>query len=302
MKRVVCTTALLSLTVAAAGAQAVVGRADATWSTREDLRSGERLHLTSPNGTITIAQGTGSQVEVQVEKRADRGARFEDVGFVVKRSATGLTVCAVYDDDDECDMERGYRGQRRRNRGWNSPRANFTVRIPAGVLVQAETGNGDVTINGAGSEVSVNSGNGRVRITSTTGRVVAHTGNGDITVDGARGAVDANTGNGNVRVATSSGPVTARSGNGDIDVSMDRVERASGMSFSTGSGRIVLAMPGDFGAELEGSTGNGHISSELPIRIEGRIETNHMRGTIGRGGERLEVSTGNGDIEIRKSR
>ncbi len=304
MKTVIRISALHVLTASLLCAQSVVGRADATWSLREKLASGDHLRIMSPNGAITIAQGGGSEVDIRAEKRADRDARIDDIGFVVKRVPNGLVVCAVYDDDDECDMERGYRGRNRRSRDErrNRARASFTVRIPAGVLVDAATGNGDVAINGAGSAVDASTGNGRVQITNTTGRVKASTGNGAVTVDGARGAVEASTGNGDVRVTTSSGPVNASSGNGDIEVSMDRVDRAEAMSFSTGSGHIVLSMPGDFGAELEGSTGNGHITSDLPIRIAGRIDPHRMRGTLGRGGERLAVSTGNGDIEIRRAR
>ena len=211
-------------------------------------------------------------------------------------------MCAVYDDGDDCDLVDGYHQSRRRMRdGWNSPNVNFSVRMPASVMLQTESGNGDVSINGAGSDVKASTGNGRVLVTGTTGRVFAHTGNGRVTIDDAHGPVDATTGNGDVRVSTSNGPVTASSGNGDIDVSMARVERAAEMSFSTGSGRISLTVPGDFGAELEGSTGNGEISSELPMRVEGRIDPHRIRGTLGGGGERLSLRSGNGDITIRKA-
>jgi hypothetical protein len=295
------TALLLTLTAGLAGAQTVVGRTESSWSMRETLTSGQRLRVTSPNGAITITQGSGSEVEIQVEKTAQRNARIEDIGFIVRKSSEGLIVCAVYSDRDDCDLEDGYQQQRRGWRdGWNSPRANFTVRMPKGVRVNAETGNGEVAINGAGNDVNASTGNGRVMITGTSGRVTAHTGNGRITVDDASGPVEATTGNGDVRVATSSGPVSARSGNGDIEVSMARIDRAAEMSFSTGSGRIVLSVPGSFGAELEGSTGNGEISSELPMRVEGRINPRRIRGTLGAGGERLAVTTGNGDIEIRK--
>lgn len=247
MKVVFGSGLLVALTASLAGAQTVVGRSDDSWTTHETLARGQRLRLTSPNGTITISPSTGNEVEIRAEKRAERGARIEDVGFVVKKSSEGLVVCAVYDDGDDCDLADGYQQSRRRWRdGWNAPRVNFIVRMPAGVLLQAETGNGDV------------------------------------------------------RVTTSDGPVTARSGNGDIDVSMARIERAAEMSFSTGSGRIVLSVPGSFGAELEGSTGNGEISSELPMRVQGRINPHRIRGTLGGGGERLELRSGNGDITIRK--
>ncbi|MDZ7631558.1 MAG: DUF4097 family beta strand repeat-containing protein [Gemmatimonadaceae bacterium] len=295
---------LLLTTGATAGAQRVVGRDDVSWSTREQLSSGDRLRIASPNGPITITQGTGAEVEIRAEKTAEQGASIDDIGFIVKRAAGGLVVCAVYDDDDECDMERGYRtGARRSRDGWrNRARASFTVRIPRGVLVQAETGNGAIAITGAGSEVRVVTGNGGVLVSGTTGRVEATTGNGRVTVEDASGPVEATTGNGDVRVTTSNGPVTARSGNGNIDVTMARVERAAAMNFSTGIGRITVGVPEGFGAEMDASSGHGDVTSDVPLRIEGRPHRRHLRGTLGEGGERLTLSTGNGDIAIRRAR
>lgn len=293
------TTALLALTALAANAQTIVGRNQSTWSTSERLASGDRLKITSPNGAITITQGSGSDVEIRAEKRADRDARMDDIGFVVRRTDDGLIVCAVYEDADECQPDGARRtSSNRRNRA----SASFTVRIPDGVLVSASSGNGDIAINGAGSEVNASTGNGRVLVSATTGRVKASTGNGQITVEGARGQVTASTGNGDVRVTTSSGPVNASSGNGDIDVSMNRLTQASEMRFSTGSGRIVLAVPDGFGADFEGTTGSGEIRSEIPIRIEGRSSRYRLRGQLGDGGERLVMSSGSGDITIRRSR
>jgi hypothetical protein len=282
-------------------AQNVVGRSEETYTIREQMSSGDKLRLTSPNGTIAIAQGSGSAIEIRGEKRTQRNSRIEEVGFIVKRTADGLVVCAVYDDDDECDMERGYRSENRRS--WNGPRTrvNFTVVMPAGLRVNAATGNGDVTINGAGSEVDAATGNGSVLVSNTMGRVNVSTGNGRVIVEAARGEVEVNTGNGDVKVVTSSGPVRARSGNGNIDVSMARVDRGERMTFSTGSGRIVVAVPEGFGADLEATTGNGEIASEIPVRVEGRISPYRMRGVLGNGGERLSLSTGNGDIQIRKA-
>jgi len=304
MKRLFRTTALLGLAAASMQAQSIVGRSESSWSTRERLRSGETLRIASPNGPITITQGSGSEVEIRAEKRADRDARMEDLGFVVKRTDTGLVVCAIFESADECDAERGFRYNRNRNwdRRRSRPSARFTIRIPAGVLVNASTGNGDVTINGAGSETTASTGNGSVLVTGTTGAVRASTGNGEVIVEGARGPVKASTGNGDVRVSTSSGPVDASSGNGDIDVSMARLERSAAMRFATGSGRIVVALPENFNADFEGRTGSGNISSELPLRVEGRVDSHRLRGTIGDGGERITMTSGSGDILLRRVR
>ena len=91
-----------------------------------------------------------------------------------------------------------------------------------------------------------------------------------------------------------------RSGNGSIDVSMDRLEGSPPMSFSTGNGRITVTVPETFGAELESSTGNGHVTVDFPIQMRGRLDPSRIRGTLGKGGGRLVMSSGNGDLEIRK--
>lgn len=304
MKSFLCSCAVVVIAAGTANAQGVVGRNESTHTVRERLASGDRLRVATPNGEVTISESSGSEVEVRVEKTTERGSSISDIGVMVRRTSDGLVVCAVYEDDDECDMERGYQQARRGRRGWDNSRthARLIVRVPSGISVRAGTGNGDMSVSGAVSEVEASSGNGRVLISGTAGRVTARTGNGRVTVEGARGSVEANTGNGDVRVSTSSGPVNVRSGNGDIEVSMDRLERSSAMTFTTGNGRISLTVPEGFGAEINGSTGSGTISTDMPIRLTGSINPRRIRGTLGNGGEPLEVRSGNGDIEIRRRR
>ena len=304
MKSFLCSCALVVIASGTATAQSVVGRNESTHTVRQRLNSGDRLRVATPNGEVTISESAGSEVEVRVEKTTERGSSLTDIGVVVRRVSGALVVCAVYEDDDECDMERGYQQARRGRRGWDNSRthARLIVQVPIGVSVRASTGNGEMSISGAVSEVDASSGNGRVLISGTAGKVSVRTGNGRVTVEGARGAVEANTGNGDVRVSTSSGPVSVHSGNGDIEVSMDRVERASAMTFTTGNGRISLTVPAGFGAEINGSTGSGRISTDLPIQLVGSINPRRIRGTLGSGGEALEIRTGNGDVEIRRRR
>jgi hypothetical protein len=304
MLRHVAALALASLFAGPASAQQIVGRNDATFSITERVTRGDWVRIASPNGfvKITASPDGGGQVEVRADKEIDRGS-IEDVGFVVRRGSDGVTVCAVFAEADECDADGSYRS-RSRPRGWwddHRIRVNLTVRIPAGVRVRAGSGNGDVSVTGAGPEVIAASGNGRVDVSETTGEVQASSGNGRVTVDGAGGPVDASSGNGDIRVTTSLGPVRASSGNGRIEVAMARLEGSPDMSFSTGNGQITVTVPEGFGAELESSTGNGEVTVDFPIQMRsGRIDPSRIRGTIGKGGGRLVMSSGNGDLEIRR--
>ena len=283
MKYLIITAGLAGLVAGPVAAQQIVGRTETTFSVSETVAGGAWVRIASPNGFVKVTQGTGDRVEIRADKVVRRGS-VEDVGFVVRRGSGGVTVCAVFEAEEECDSDGRYRSNDRHARHWSEDhqvRVNFTVRIPAGVRVKAGTGNGDISIAG-GAEVTASSGNGKV------------------TVEGAQGPVDASSGNGDIRVSTSLGPVEASSGNGSIDVSMDRLEGSPPMSFSTGNGRITVTVPETFGAELESSTGNGHVTVDFPIQMRGRLDPSRIRGTLGKGGGRLVMSSGNGDLKIRK--
>jgi DUF4097 and DUF4098 domain-containing protein YvlB len=175
------------------------------------------------------------------------------------------------------------------------------VLLPKGVRLRANTGNGDVTVERASNDVEIHSGNGDVRIKMTAGQVDANTGNGELEVDGATGPVRANTGNGRVYVLTSTGPVNVHTGNGEIDVRMKTLSASADMEFTTGNGSVTVALPAAFNGELDASTGHGEFRSDFEIRVVGRLNPRHVRGTIGAGGSgRIRMSSGNGRLELRR--
>ncbi|MGQ0765973.1 MAG: DUF4097 family beta strand repeat-containing protein [Gemmatimonadota bacterium] len=282
----------------ASGAQ-ITGRNERVFSLTERAGSGGRIGVFVVQGTITVTEASGSNVEYRAEKEERRGD-IEDVGFVVLRSGNGITICAVYDEDDRC-RESGIDRDRSSNRRWNErARVRVTVAVPRGTVITAGSGNGDVSLDAAVAEAKVASGNGRVNVSRVTGSTEASSGNGNVTVERVGGPVRASSGNGDITVTATEGPVEASSGNGDIYASMERLAGREDMSFSSGNGRIELTFPADFSAEVEASTGNGRISSDFPITLVGRITPSRLRGTIGNGGRRLRMTTGNGQLEIRR--
>lgn len=295
------TTTLLLASLAlstAAGAQNIVGRSDRTWTHTARVSAGGEIGIFAPMGTITVTEGTGNSLEYRAEKlRGDA----DDIGFVVLNTSRGITICAVYDEDDEC-RENGMNSNRRNwNRRWNDrARANITVTVPRGTSLHVSSGNGEVSVTAAASEARVASGNGKVRVRGIQGRVDASSGNGTVTVDDVTGPVNASSGNGDVSIGTVNGPVSASSGNGDILVAMDRLTGDGDLEFSSGNGRIEVTVPSDFSAQVSANTGNGRITTDFPIQLIGRISPTRLRGTIGDGKRKLTMSTGNGSMEIRK--
>jgi len=283
------------------GAAQVLGRDAEVFTRNEPIARGESFRFYGAIGDITVTEGTGTQAEVRAEKILTRQGRVTDIGFIVRRSGDGVTICAVFEDDDECS-DTGLRSERNRSWGRNfrPPQLHVTIRVPAGVRLRAHSGNGDVSVTGAFAEATARSGNGRIRVSGTAGEVDAASGNGEVTVESVRGPVSANSGNGDIRVTTVQGPVSASSGNGDLLVRMTELRAADDMQFSTGNGRIEVTVPEGFNADIDASTGNGGIRTDFPIQVSGRISKTRLRGTIGQGGRRLRLVTGNGEIELRR--
>ena len=263
-----------------------------TWSGR--LASGATFGIRHYNGPIDVREGTGDRVEFRAERRTRRSS---ELSFQVQNETDGITICGVWRGRSACDTGR--------RSGWDwdegPPSSRLTVLLPKGVRLAATTGNGDVTVEKASNDVEITSGNGDVRVTLTAGRVDVTTGNGELEIDGATGPVRATTGNGRVYVMTSSGPVTARTGNGDMDIRMKTLTGSSDMDFVTGNGSVTVALPGSFNGEIDASTGHGDFRSDFEIRVTGRLNPRHIRGTIGEGGRRIKMVTGNGRLELRKA-
>ena len=287
----------------ALSAQTLVGRTDSVYTWRGALGARSLLTVKNYNGPIDVRAAEGSEASLRAEKRTGRGGGdLQDVAFEIQRGSNGdVTICAVYRRNNPCDDRNGWNNDDDDDRGWRrNVTVAMTVYLPRGADLRVGTGNGAVSVEGVGGDVQASTGNGRVRVDGTVGTVRVSTGNGDVDVRGAKSSVRVSTGNGRVNVATTEGPVEARTGNGDIDVVMSALRARDDMTFSTGSGAVRVTLPAGYNGELDASTGNGDLRSDFELKVEGRLDPRRIRATIGQGGSRLRLSTGNGRMEIRK--
>jgi hypothetical protein len=261
------------------------------------LAAGGRVQIANVRGDVRVTAAAGDRIVVHADLRRRGGRRGGRVVFDVVPSGNEVVICARWADGRACTA-RGLEDQD--SDDGNSESADFTVQLPRNLRLAVETGNGTVDIAGTGTEVSASSGNGPVRVAGATAGVQVSSGNGDVTVDGAGGPVNVSTGNGAVHAYTSAGPVTASTGNGDIDARMQTLRTPGAMSFTTGNGSVTVAVPATLGALLDADTGHGRIESDFPLTVQGRIDPSHVRANINGGGPALRLSSGNGDLILRK--
>lgn len=228
------------------------------------IPAGSWLRIANLNGSISVEPASGNTAEVHGEKKWREGDPSK-VRFVVSKDGDNVTVCALWHEDDSCD-EDGYQSHGHHgDNDHNDVSVKFTVKLPKGVRVEANSVNGALDIAGASAEV------------------VAHTVNGRI---------DA---------ASTSGPVDAETVNGAIHVRMDAIPaNTQDLEYSTVNGSVTLEVPSNFSGELEMETVNGSLQSDFPVTMQGRFNPRHLRARIGEGGPTIRLKTVNGSVELRK--
>jgi len=196
---------------------------------------------------------------------AEMTGRRSDPGTVrieVVEHSGGMTFCAVYptpEGKEENFCGAGSDGRMSTER--NDVQVEFQVLVPEGVEFIGRTVNGDIEATDLGSDVSLNTVNGDIDL-STTGFAEAET------------------------------------VNGSIEATMGGRDLRNGAAFSTVNGSISLDVDDDIDADLEASWLNGDFESDIPFALSGRMSRGQASGVFGDGGADLELSTVNGSIRI----
>ncbi|QJR34550.1 DUF4097 family beta strand repeat-containing protein [Gemmatimonas groenlandica] len=165
-----------------------------------------------------------------------------------------------------------------------------------------DAGSGGVSLRGTrGRRVSVDNGSGSVSLDRVSSdECTVDTGSGGVTateLSCKRLSVDV--GSGSVRLGSvSANDVSVDAGSGGV--SIDMVSSPSSVSVDAGSGGVTLALPENFGADVDIETGSGSITTDFAVRTR-TLERRHLRGTIGNGAGRVVVETGSGSVRLRRS-
>jgi len=143
--------------------------------------------------------------------------------------------------------------------------------------------------------------NGAVEIAHIAGRVDATTHNGNVTTEAVSGTTVLKTHNGSVHCREISGNAQLSTHNGSVKAYYaPAAPSVCDISIVTSNGSIEFAAPAGLSAQVEATTHNGSVHTDVPITVVGKVSKNELKGTIGAGqGGKLRLETHNGSIRIR---
>jgi putative adhesin len=180
-------------------------------------------------------------------------------------------------------------------------RLHIEVRMPKDADLQVKTGDGSIKANNVSGTIDLRSGDGALTVSSLKGSIRLHTGDGSIEASDLDGKCDASSGDGRIRLTGRFDVLSARSGDGSVGVEALRGSKLdSSWSITSGDGSIDVALAPDLPANIEASSGDGRITTDIPITMEGVISKSRVHGKLNGGGSTLTIHTGDGSIHLKQ--
>jgi hypothetical protein len=231
------------------------------------LPPGAGVNVENTNGTIRISVSDSQNADIVATKKTRRDRDELDRVRIEIITDGGLTVRAVYE-------------QRGRLFG-TGPQVSvdFDIRLPRNAAVRSvKTTNGNIEIDDAGGEPTLQTTNGAVRASGVPRIASARSTNGSIRIEDASQVREAKTTNGSINVSLLAG--------GEINA-------------ETVNGSVSLSLPKGTNADLELRTVNGRIRIPDGITLKaGEIRKTRISGRLGNGGPLVEARTVNGSITL----
>jgi DUF4097 and DUF4098 domain-containing protein YvlB len=153
--------------------------------------------------------------------------------------------------------------------------------VPRELTLDVNTGDGDVHVAGVKGEVRLHTGDGGIDGTGLDGRLAASSGDGHVSVAGRFDDLDIHTGDGMVEAAATAGS-----------------NIVTGWQIRTGDGSVSVRLPDGFKADIAADTGDGRITLNVPVTLNGAMRSSHVRGALNGGGRPLTIRTGDGSIRL----
>ena len=303
----------------AAAAVAVLASSPAGAETRLEktlkLAPGGAFRLDTDLGAVRVTGRAGADVHLVVTSRKDLD---ELLTFHFAEEPNGVTVTA--------------RRKHHLSFFGDGGRVQYEIEVPSETALDVHTSGGRIEVRGTRAHAKVDTSGGGIDVRDVQGDLEAETSGGGIRLASIKGKMRVETSGGGIEGSDLDGPLSAETSGGsihidrisgdlhasssgggihireagglvDADTSGGGIEatfvkgNARGGKLETSGGGIEVALDPDAGLEIDAS-GNS-VTTDLPLRVVGKMSRGSLRGTLGKGGATLRMHTSGGGVTIR---
>ena len=244
------------------------------------------VHVNTNDGSVRVTTSDAKQVEIHVDYRGYEEGKTLHIESHQSGDVVEFTARAA----NAWGPSFGLRD------------LHIEVRLPKDSDLKVETGDGEIHASGLSGNVDLGTGDGSMTVSAMSGVLRFHTGDGAIDGNDLDGQCDAVSGDGSIKLSGRFDLLKTRSGDGKIVINAAHGSKMdSGWSVQSGDGEIEVAVPGDLRANVDASTGDGHITTDIPITVSGGLSKTRVQGTLNGGGQSLTIHTGDGSIRLGQS-
>jgi DUF4097 and DUF4098 domain-containing protein YvlB len=291
-------TARLSLVLILGLVASASWGADKTFDQHFTAPPGGRLMVDTDVGAITISGHDSRDLTVHVDIS---GSNADNIKFSAAQTASGVTVTGRSSDSSWFHL----------GSNWN--RVKIMIEAPRDYPVELKTAGGGLDVRGINAEVQGSTSGGGIDLHDIAGPIDLRTSGGGIDAHNLKGSVRLRSSGGAIEISDVTGDLDVHTSGGGIDldnidgrINADtsgggvRVAALSnhGITLSTSGGPVTLLVPSDVHAFVDAETSGGRVHSDLPVTVTDTLESNHLRGQINGGGERISIHSSGGGIRI----
>jgi len=258
--------------------------AEATFERTLQVSGHVELTVQTGSGNIHVTRGAGNQVHVWGK------VKFNCWGICANEGRVQEIVANPPIEQTGSIVRIGARHMDLRNIS-----IDYEIQAPENAYLDANSGSGNVTVEGVGENAKLSTGSGNIHATGLHGGFSVDTGSGNIYAEQTgEGFVKAGTGSGNLELRNLRGGLNAHTGSGNVKAGGTPT---SDWKLGAGSGNIDLWI-GNAPVTLDASTGSGGIHTDQELLTHGSTDHHHVFGKINGGGPTVRVETGSGDVRV----
>jgi hypothetical protein len=241
-----------------------------------------QLMVSTGSGDIHIRRGSGSEIHIHGQINVNRDGSEEQAREIAAKPP-------IEQDGNVIHVGRQHEEH------WEGISINYEIEAPAGTVLSATSGSGNIDDEGVGQNTKLETGSGDITASGLQGPFTVKTGSGNITAEQTgEGDVQAETGSGNIEIKDVHGSFRAQTGSGDVKATGTP---SAPWTLETGSGNIDI-WSGNAPLTIDGSTGSGSVITDHEMLVQGSLDLHHIKGNLNGGGPLVRVQTGSGEIHV----